>query len=615
MTGGTPDARPAIPLEEVARAAIELAAQPELSALVARFLEFVRGWAAPSAILAAAEDSRAEAGWRLIPALCVGSGPLGVERLLAQLVEETPEGRRRPVVVQPAEEAPGVRVRDNWILPWWHDAESGVLILRGVPRGCPPNLGEALFCVSGPVWPRLLGSPAARVEALGKDLQAVAERLKDQMARQLERLQAARPSEASTDAPARIADLEAQLEAVRRELRSAVETREQGQARLAELEQKARTAEAERDGARAELGRASARTETLRSEQAATAGQLEQVRRIAEAAAQSARRAEEQRDEASAEAARLSKRVETLLAEQGPAAARLEELRRAAESAGGKAREAEQERDQARAEVARLSSRPEGPAAAAASAEQVEELQRTARTAQAKALMADEALAAAQGELAARDAALKESGRLLEEAQAALAEAKARSERAEAPAAAVTERPPEAPTSLGATGTALRRTPFVPRALRAALEQAAPTPQNSERPEAWLRIAVLDRDPLGPESLVAELEDAGLHVWVANHPEELAILVRTADVLHVAVCDVMAFRPDQNVAGLLRSWEKDRPGLQFYLSRDQGVPAEVERARRIPMSLLAGQLQRPIHAAGLVAALQILSGKPPSAKA
>jgi DNA-binding NtrC family response regulator len=153
----------------------------------------------------------------------------------------------------------------------------------------------------------------------------------------------------------------------------------------------------------------------------------------------------------------------------------------------------------------------------------------------------------------------------------------------------------------------VRRASFVPPALRVSIEEAAALVETpGERPSQWLRVVLLDRDAVGLETLAAELEAAGLDVRLANHPEEVALLLKTSDAheLSAAICDVMAFRPDQNVAGLFRSWDKDRPGLAFYLSYDVGNPAEADRARRVPTSLTVGHLARPLTSARLIEALE-----------
>ncbi len=504
------DAKPPIPLEAVSGAILELLAQRDLAGLVARFLELARSWATPTAVLAAAEDPGSEAGWRLLPALCSGTGPLGTERVVARLVAETPECRKRPTLVKPAEETPGVRVRDNWIVPWSHEGESGVLVLRGVAPGGPPNLGDAILAASAPLWPRLLGSPAERVESLVKGLEGASARLQAETTRQLERLQQARQLPADARA-----ELEAQLAAAREQAGTAAQAAEASKARAAELEP-------------------------------------------------ALRQAQEQREEARAEAERASARAEALAAEQKAAAARVDELQRAAggaQSAEARLREAETQRDQARVEAERLSARvAEAAREAAAAAERADQAQKAG-------LVTQQALAALQQETAARAAAF------------------------------------------AAVAPALRRAAFVSDALRGSLQQAFGAASAGDKaPAPWLSVVLLDRDVPPPLALAEALEAAGIRVRLAREPEELALLIRSPDAaeLDVAVCDIATFRPDQNVAGLLRAWEKDKPGLEFYLTRSAD-PAEVERVRRVPQSLVEGHVQRPLQGAVLVEALQILA--------
>jgi chromosome segregation ATPase len=88
-----------------------------------------------------------------------------------------------------------VRVRDNVVVPWWSEGESGLLVLRGVPRPARPGLGEALVGE--------LARGAARLEA--------------EALRQLERLRAATPPPAAAAEPGlevRLAELEAEREAL-----------------------------------------------------------------------------------------------------------------------------------------------------------------------------------------------------------------------------------------------------------------------------------------------------------------------------------------------------------------------------------------------------------------
>jgi DNA-binding response OmpR family regulator len=128
-------------------------------------------------------------------------------------------------------------------------------------------------------------------------------------------------------------------------------------------------------------------------------------------------------------------------------------------------------------------------------------------------------------------------------------------------------------------------------------------------PAARLGVVLLDRDAVGLERLASELEAAGFGVKTANHPEELTLLLKTPEAqdVHAAVCDVLAFRPDQNLAGLFRSWQKDRSGLGLFLSFSADSSAEVERAQRVPSSLTAGRFRRPLDLKELVESLEALA--------
>ena len=203
----------ALSLEDVTRAAQELATRPDAARLAAAFLELVQRWAAPSAVLSAVRDPAAPAGYRLLPSLCAGSLTLGIEKTLARLGDESPESLARPTLVR-GEEVPGIRVRDNVVVPWWCEGDSGLLVLRGVPRPSRLGLAEALALVAASVWPRLLGSPAARVQELLNGLREGAARLEGEVGRQVERLRAtAAPPPATPDAAltARVSELEGEL--------------------------------------------------------------------------------------------------------------------------------------------------------------------------------------------------------------------------------------------------------------------------------------------------------------------------------------------------------------------------------------------------------------------
>jgi hypothetical protein len=467
----TQDPRPEpLSLDEAARAAQELSTRAEASRVAAGFLELVQRWAAPSAVLTAVRDPAAAAGWRLVPSLCSGSLTLGIERTLARLAEDNPESLTRPTVVR-GDEVPGIRVRDNVVVPWWCEQDSGLLVLRGVPRPSRPGLGEAIALAGAVVWPRLLGSPATRIEALLHELRGGAARLEGEVARQLERLQAAAPHAAARpDAAltARIGELETVLQAL-------------GQTR-----------------------------DSLARE--------------------------------------------------------LDSVRRERDTAGLDLAAARQQSDNARREL-----------------EASREERRTA----------ERELGAALRELAA----VKRGG--------AEAHAQPTAAGSEAPSAAWDR----ASAALKVAVAAVRRAAFVPPMLRVSIEDVAALASADPRPARRLGIALLDRDVVSLEPVAAELEAGGIEVRLAHQPEELALLLKSPDATAVdaIVCDVMSFRPDQNVAGLLRGWDKDRPGLVSYLSYDGQSPIELERARRTPMSLTAGHIQRPLTGARLAETLENLA--------
>jgi hypothetical protein len=478
------DVRAPLSLEEVAQAVLELGAERNLEDFVTLFRETVRRWAAPSALLAAVRDPAAESGWKLLPVLCAGSGPLGAERSVRQLIEDVPQDLARPSLVRAGRGMAGVRVRENCVVPWSCEGESGVLMLRGVVDSSPRNLAEAVALLAAPVWPRLLGGPAARVEASVAELRRVAARLHSDADRQLERLQAARPPvvaepspEAAVDA-GRMAVLEEQLTAAREEVARLLEERRAG----ADWETSLRAAE---------RSLAEARTQITDAERSV---------------------------------------AQHVIAR--------EELRQQVASLEKALGEVEEERDQIRREANR----------------QADELEA------ARAVRADPAVPARPAE--------------------------------------PSPGPSETVEVLRRTLAVLRRTPFIPPPLRVAAQEAeALVGGKDDRAGRRLRIAVLDRDIVGLEALAAELEAEGLDVRIAGHPEELALLLKTAEgrELDAAICDVLAFRPDQIVAGIFRGWEKDRPGLALYLAFSRDSPAEVERAQRVPQSLTQGRFQRPLN--------------------
>ncbi len=642
----SPDQKPPLAVDELARTVLELAGQREMAELATRFTDLVRGWAAPSAMIAAVRLPD-RAGWRLLPALSFGSMPLGVERSLQQVVEELPDCLVRPTLQRPPETAAGVRPRDNWIVPWSSEGESGLLFLRGVPQPYPANLGEALALVSAPVWPRLLGGPAARVEGLIGQVQQLSGQLQAEAARQLARLQAAMAATASE--PAELARTGEELQAARAEaerLRSSLrvaETRtrvteealaaaQQAVASHAEALRSEKQAAAERgEEHRREMDAAQARAreseQALAAAQDASGEQGEEHRRSAEAASAQARAAEEQlaqsRQELDVTRQELFTAREELSRSRQDLAAALEESAAAREAAASGQRgadavqlqlaETKQELNEVRGKLAALG---EGRAA---SQEELGAAKRAGENARADAEAAHlETAAARQDALAARQEATTAQEALESARQEAFA---LRGELAVAQQELASAR--AKPTGSGGEaalpGTALdvvrqalvslRRSAFVPAGLRLALEDVSVAVAGEDRPPGRSRLVILDRDLGGLEVLAADLEAAGLDVKIANYPEELALLLRTPATREVAaaICDVMAFRPDQNIAGLFRSWEKERPGLAFYLSYDAASSTELERARRVPLSLTVAHLPRPLPAARVVEAVEALS--------
>jgi hypothetical protein len=566
VTENVDDTRPPLPLEEVAQAVIEMARERSLEGFAARFLDDVRRWAAPSAVLAAVRDPATECGWRLLPALCTGSGPLGAERSVRQLVEDLPEEVARPSLVQPRREVPGVKVRENCLVPWSCEGESGVLMLRGVAPSRPANLPEAVALLAAPVWPRLLGGPADRVESSVAELRRLAERLREDADRQVERLQAARPPAAPEPPAAEPVDA----------------------SRLAEVERQLA-------GARGEVDQLNAVVGMLRSEASGFGARLLEEQRAALDAKAVARAAEESLAEAREQEERLNALVARLRAEKAAAAeqredgraaedARTEEARAAAKAAEEGLAAARKELAEAEASVARLIL-------------EREELRQQVTT-------LEKALGEVEEE---RDGFHREATRL-ESRLHALGVARPAGEAA----AGGAEPPPWSSESVEALRRALavmRRTPFLPPPLRVAAQEAeAAVGAGEKKEDRWARVVILDRDTPALEPLSGQLESAGLDVKIASHPEELALLLKTPDGrdLDAAVCDVLAFRPDQNVAGIFRGWQKDRPGLALYLSFSRDSPPEVDRAQRVPLSLTKGRFQRPLNWTELMEMLEPL---------
>jgi hypothetical protein len=320
------------------------------------------------------------------------------------------------------------------------------------------------------------------------------------------------------------------------------------QERVSVLEGEVKDARDERDRARSEVER------------------LEEQNRAAESAVKTA---EEERSEAQRETESIRESAERSTAEADEQKKRMAALETAVKTT-------EADRDRVRAELTRLEERHRKAEAAATTAgEERDTAKRELEAALERVVKTEKRLASAQG--GGEDEAFQNGERALETLRSSLA--------------------------------VLRRTPFMPPGLRVSMEEGEElVAGKDDGPERWLRVVLLDREAPSLEPLADKLEEAGVDVKIANYPEELALLMKTPDAqsLDAIICDILAFRPDQTVAGLFRGWAKDRPGLSFFLTFSSDDPAEAERANRVPLSLTAGRLRRPIPAAELLEKLQVL---------
>ena len=365
------------------------------------------------------------------------------------------------------------------------------------------------------MWPRLLGGPAARVESSVAELRRLAERLRDDADRQVERLQAARPPVVPEPPAAEPVDA----------------------GRLADLEQQLAAA-------RGEMDRLTALADSLRSENASAAARLLEEQRAAVDAKAVARAAEEGLAEAHGQEARLNALVEELRSEKAAGAQHQEEGRTAeearADEAKAAARVAEEGLAAARKELA------DAEASVGRLILEREELRQQVTT-------LEKALGEVEEE---RDGFHREATRLESRLHAlGVARPAGAGDAAGGPAAEPSPWSSESVEALRRALAVMRRTPFLPPPLRVAAQEAEVAAGAGEkREERWARVVILDREPPALEPLAGQLESAGLDVKIASHPEELALLLKTPDgrELDAAICDVLAFRPDQNVAGLFR---------------------------------------------------------------
>jgi predicted nucleic acid-binding Zn-ribbon protein len=623
----------AIPWEQVAAGASALGAGTRITEMAARFLGLVESWASPSAVLCAYRDPSAPEGVRMVPELTSGSVTTAAERSLAKLFTDyPPDAITRPTLLAPAEGAAGMRVRDTLVIPWSQGASaSGFLVLRGLPRPQPANLGDAVSLLAQALWSRLglHVAPASEVDAARTGIET---RLRE-LGRVVEHVEAdwravRSAGEAETDRlNGELAALRGQVES----LQKAVSATEQDKAD-AEAAGKARAqAEAERDAARSEATELRGRIETAQREADSLRGQVESLQKAAsateqdkaaaQAAAKGRAQAEAERDAARNEATELRGRIETTQRELDglrgqvdslqKAASATEQDKAAAEAAAKGRAQAETERDAARSEATELRGRIETVQ------RELDTLRAQAHSATAGTEAAGKALAQAEAERdSARGDAAELRGRIetalreREEARAALTTAAGRHEKADADTHAAVERGQRAIDVFMNGFEAIRRTPFVPPTVRVWVDEARALlgPKSAPRPRLG-RILLLDREAPMLSTLAGELELAGLDVLIAHHPDEVSLFMKTPDAvgLTALVLDVLALRPDQNMAELVRAWRHDLPGLVLFLTFRAENPNEAERAQRLPVTATAGYLPRPLQKAALLDAVASLA--------
>jgi hypothetical protein len=334
----------------------------------------------------------------------------------------------------------------------------------------------------------------------------------------------------------------------------------------------------------------------LRSEAVGVGARLLEEQRAAVDAKAVARAAEESLAEARQQEERLNAQIADLRAEAAAAAQRLEQARAdeetKADEARAVARAAEEGLATARKELG------EAEASVARLILEREELRQQVTT-----------LEKALGEVEEERDGFHDEATRLESRLHALGVARPAGDAAGAEPSPVSTETVEA---LRRALAVMRRTPFLPPPLRVAAQEAEAATGGEKREERLGRVAILDRDTPALEPLAGQLESAGLDVKIASHPEEIALLLKTPDGrdLNAAVCDVLAFRPDQNVAGIFRGWQKDNPALALYLSFSRDSPPEVERAQRVPLSLTKGRFQRPLNWTELMEMLEPLRRPP-----
>ncbi len=389
-----------------------------------------------------------------------------------------------------------------------------------------------------------------------------------------------------------LADKERELEEARTSATSLTE-------RVEALQRDQEVADAARKSAEAETEQLRERLASLES-QDADSGKLEQL--LADR--------ERELEEARSSATSLQEQVDALQGTEGKVAAQLEQAQAA----------------QKRAELAlayKEAEHEEGGRHVTVLQERVKTLETEKATTQSELQLATKHLAALRTRMEglertgrAEQNSLREKEEELEALRARAAGAEARlatveSERLEERASTSAGKPEEADGAREAVVSALaalRRTPFVPPMLRVAfssveeLFEAAPRVAEGTPPP--MRVLLLDRNITRLDAMAADLEHGGIEPLLAHYTEEVSFFLKTPEGPRTAavICDVMAFRPEQDLLDVFRSWRREVSALTIVLTHQTDNPLEEERVSQVPLRT-AGRLAMPLTPEAITAAI------------
>jgi chromosome segregation ATPase len=377
MDAQGPEQKPPISSEEIERAAREIRAAKSLAEMGTLLLQTILAWCEPALVACFKRDSESDAGWLRVAELSSKALPAGIEATFRKLIDEAPRHAFQvPTLIKPLDGIAGITVkpRDNWVVPWTaSETASGFLLVRGVARPHPPNLGQAVAEAAAPIWtsiaakeaaPEAAEAPPADADALDRtaeELVRLVAHLRSEVTGAGRRLAAAK-AEATLVAAAKGEAEQARALAAARE-RELAEAREAGLTQLGAVEaeraaarEEAAAAKAAADAAQASLEAAKASAETVQAAASERAKQAEELK--AQVAQLEARLSEEAKVRAEAEAA-LREEMERLRASVEERQAEASKAREAAATAEQSAGAAGAERDTAKAEADALRNRIE----------------------------------------------------------------------------------------------------------------------------------------------------------------------------------------------------------------------------------------------------------------